>query len=98
MNRDYRLTAKDNGFTIDKVSGDDMQHFPIEKARFRSILYPAVISSVCIAGYGWSLHAHIVSPCQLVAEPNTDKMKSVAAPLVLQFFIGAMISMILSVI
>lgn len=61
MNWDYRRTARDHNIVIDKVAGDDMSRYPIEKARYRSICYPVVISSAGIAGYGWSIHAHTVS-------------------------------------
>lgn len=61
MNWDYRRTARDHEFVIDKVAGDDMAGFPIEKARYRSISYPVLISSVCIVGYGWALHNRTVS-------------------------------------
>ena len=33
MDWNYKTTAKQIGHTIDKVSGDDLDHFPIEKAR-----------------------------------------------------------------
>ncbi|KAI9646578.1 hypothetical protein NHQ30_004573 [Ciborinia camelliae] len=64
MNLDYRLTAKEHNITVDKVAGDDMAKFPIEKARFRRILYFILISAAGIVGYGWSLHAHTVSPLE----------------------------------
>lgn len=61
MNWDYRRTAKDHEFAIDNVGGDDLTHFPIEKARYRSIWCPVLISGACIVGYGWSLHIHTAS-------------------------------------
>jgi len=61
MNWDYRRIAKDYGLVIDKVAGDNMSQFPIEKARYRSIWFPVIVSSMCTVGYGWSLHARIVS-------------------------------------
>ena len=96
MNWDYRRTARDYDFVIDKVAGDDLTRFPIEKARFRSIWYPVIISSACIVGYGWSLLARTVSqPFPLRIHDNN--MESVAVPLVLQFLIGAMISVVFNV-
>lgn len=56
MNWDYRRTARDYDFVIDKVAGDDVTRFPIERARYRNIWYPVIISSACIVGYGWALH------------------------------------------
>jgi len=61
MNWDYRCTARRYDLVIDKVSGDDMTRFPIEKSRYRSIWYPVIISSICIQGYGWSLEKRTVS-------------------------------------
>ncbi|KAG9236957.1 multidrug resistance protein [Amylocarpus encephaloides] len=81
MNWDYRRTASEYGFVIDKVSGDDLTRFPIEKARFRSISYAVTLSSACIVGYGWALQAHTV-------------MKSVAVSLILQFLLGSAASMV----
>jgi hypothetical protein len=60
MNRDYRIVAEKNNFVIDKIRGDDLSTFPIEKARLRSIWYPLTIVVVSIAGYGWALHAEAV--------------------------------------
>jgi predicted MFS family arabinose efflux permease len=55
MNRDYRLTAKVHGITINAVAGDDLTNFPIEKARFRSVWYSISISGASVVGYGWSM-------------------------------------------
>lgn len=73
INRDYHVVAKQHSFTIDRVKGDDMTHFPLEKARLRSVWLVLAIVLVSVAGYGWTL------------ETKTH----VAAPLSLQFLIGA---------
>ncbi len=62
MNYDYRRTARDHNLTIDKVAGDDLSRFPIEKARYRSIWHHVINSNVCIAGYGWTLQTRTVRP------------------------------------
>lgn len=36
--RDYRVTAKSHGLSIDRVRGDDILGFPIERARLRTVL------------------------------------------------------------
>ncbi|CAG8977664.1 hypothetical protein HYALB_00006614 [Hymenoscyphus albidus] len=71
--------------SYDSLSTDEIQtnspamtRFPIEKARYRSICHPIPISSACIAGYDWALQTHV----------------SVAVPLILQFLIGAMVSVV----
>lgn len=40
MDWNYRVTAKANHITIDKVIGDDLAKFPIEKARPRMSWLP----------------------------------------------------------
>ena len=97
MNWDYRRTARDYDFVIDKVAGDDITRFPIERARYRSIWYPVIISSACIVGYGWALHTRTVSQVSLVRLKSANCVKSVAVPLILQFLIGAMISAVFNV-
>lgn len=97
MNWDYRRTARDYDFVIDKVAGDDMTRFPIERARYRSIWYPVIISSACVVGYGWALHARTVSQVFLIRLKSANCMESVAVPLILQFLIGAMISVVFNV-
>ncbi|KAG8531028.1 uncharacterized protein KY384_004385 [Bacidia gigantensis] len=49
MNRDYRITAEKNNFTIDRIRGDDLSKFPIEHVRIRSIWYMIVLA---IGGVG----------------------------------------------
>ncbi|CAO1606246.1 hypothetical protein XANCAGTX0491_009747 [Xanthoria calcicola] len=50
--------------TIDKVSGDDLNHFPIEKARARGSWYILAVYLCALAGYGWAInfHAHVSIP------------------------------------
>ncbi|MCJ1265605.1 hypothetical protein MMC22_005485 [Lobaria immixta] len=76
MDRDYRVTAKANGVTIQKVEGDDLAEFRIESARFRSSGYLITVAIVSVFGYGWAL----------------DTKVHFGVPLVLQFFIGASIT------
>ncbi|KAI9050386.1 hypothetical protein LZ554_005551 [Drepanopeziza brunnea f. sp. 'monogermtubi'] len=45
LNRDYQLTAKAHDFVVDRVGGDNLSNFPIEKARLRT----------CVTGYGWAV-------------------------------------------
>ena len=58
MDRDYRITAKTQGF--EGTAKDNLAKFPIEKARFRSVWYMVVLSAIAICGYGWSLQATTV--------------------------------------
>ena len=72
MDYNYKRVAKKAGFTVDIKRGDDMRHFPIEKARIQVIwptLYFGVAALLC---YGWVLVQNA----------------PLAAPLVLTFIIG----------
>ncbi|KAL8643145.1 MAG: hypothetical protein Q9226_008427 [Calogaya cf. arnoldii] len=73
MDWNYRVTARQIGHTVDKVSGDDLNHFPIERARARGSWYILGVYACALAGYGWAIrfHAHM------------------SIPLILQFVLGA---------
>lgn len=68
----YRRVAGQVGFKIDRKRGDNLRYFPIERARL-GIIWPMLfIGLSCVLCYGW------------IMEINAP----LAAPLVLQFFIG----------
>lgn len=64
MDRNYKMTARRIGHTVDKVSGDDLNHFPIEKARARGSWYILAVYLCALSGYGWAInfHAHVSIP------------------------------------
>ena len=64
MNRDYAIVARENNYTIDRIKGDNLAEFPIEKARLRSVWYLLVVVVLAIAGYGWSIFARAVCPAK----------------------------------
>jgi hypothetical protein len=66
MDHDYRVVAWKSNFKINKRAGDDLAHFPIEKARLRSIWYVLGAAGLSMVGYGWSMHFKVVSvfPCR----------------------------------
>ena len=72
MDRNYKKTAEEVGLTVDKISGDDMNRFPIEKARSRGSWYLLAVSTCALVGYGWAITTH--------AHPSI--------PLILQCIIG----------
>lgn len=74
MDRNYKATARSIGHTIDKVSGDDLNNFPIERARARGSYYLLAIYIAALAGYGWSVQA------------RTHE----AVPLILQYVLAAL--------
>jgi multidrug resistance protein len=72
LDRNYRRVARQIGFVIDQKRGDDLRYFPIERARLE-IIWPLLgVGLAAVLCYGW------------VIEQNAN----LAAPLVLQFFIG----------
>ena len=57
----YKTVARKIGWNIDEVAGDDLQHFPIERARARGSYFLLIISTAVLVGYGWAVtkHAHL---------------------------------------
>ena len=74
MDWNYKVTARSIGHTIDKVSGDNLDHFPIERARARGSWYLLAVYICSLAGYGWSVVAHTHE----------------SVPLILQFVLAAL--------
>jgi MFS family permease len=72
LDRNYRRVARKIGFTIDRRHGDNLRHFPIERARIEIIWPMLFLGLACVLAYGWVL----------------EKNAPLAAPLVLHFFIG----------
>lgn len=60
MDHNYKVTAQKIGWTVNKVSGDNLDTFPIERARSRGSYWLLIISTLTLVGYGWvvSRHAH----------------------------------------
>ena len=68
----YKRVAKNAGFRIDIKRGDDMRHFPLEKARIRVFIIPLYFGIAAILCWGWVL----------------ERNAPLAVPLVLSFIIG----------
>ncbi|KAL8807730.1 MAG: hypothetical protein Q9182_000541 [Xanthomendoza sp. 2 TL-2023] len=77
LDRDYHITARSHNLPVDKVRGDNLLTFPIERARLRSAFIPIGITAVTFIGYGWSLHFHA----------------HLSIPLILQFLLGLSVQM-----
>lgn len=58
MDHNYKITAKKIGRTVNKVSGDGLIDFPIERARSRGSLWLLVVSTATLVGYGWAVSRH----------------------------------------
>lgn len=72
MDRNYKTTAKQIGHTIDLDRGDDLNQFPIERARTRGSGYLLGTLTCALIGYGWAL----------------EQRSHVSIPLILQFIQG----------
>ncbi|CAF9912234.1 MAG: hypothetical protein HETSPECPRED_000882 [Heterodermia speciosa] len=68
MDRNYALTAKEIGHEIDHVTGDDLDIFPIERARVRSCWILIGISSCGWIGYGWALEKSVHASVPLLLQ------------------------------
>jgi hypothetical protein len=66
MDHDYRVTARQHKITVNTRGGDDLTHFPIEKARFRSLWYAISAVGSTMVGYGWAMHSRVVRNHQIL--------------------------------
>ncbi len=78
---DYRQTARAHDLSIDRVRGDELSRFPIEKARLRTVWLYILVSATATLGYGWAL----------------EYRTQLAAPLAMQFLIGLAVTGIFNV-
>jgi hypothetical protein len=58
MDHNYKITAAQVGHEIDKIKGDNIDEFPIEKARTRLSLPFLAIFTATFIGYGLAIEAH----------------------------------------
>lgn len=72
LDLDFRKTASECGVEVEKGKTTDLSGFPIEKARFRTVVFFVALCAALVATYGWVL----------------ERSTHIAAPLVLQFGIG----------
>ena len=55
LDRDYAATARKESVSIDRVHGDNLISFPVEKARLRNSKYSIILSAALTIVYGWIL-------------------------------------------
>ncbi|CAF9930759.1 hypothetical protein IMSHALPRED_008275 [Imshaugia aleurites] len=72
MDHNYKITAHRIGHHVDRIRGDSLDHFPIERARSRGTWWLLFISTCALTGYGWAI----------------DKHGHVSITLILQFVLG----------
>ena len=68
MDWNYQTTAKQLGHTIDGLSGDDLENFPIERARARGSCLLLFCYIGALTGYGWSVNAHVHESLPLILQ------------------------------
>lgn len=68
----YKRVAGKIGFSIDRKHGDDLRHFPIERARLEIIGPILTVGLISVLCYGWVFH----------------QRTHLSAPLILLFFAG----------
>lgn len=56
----YRKARTKCGLPTDKVRGDDLKDFAIERARLEVMWLPMIVTGICTVGYGWSLQNEVV--------------------------------------
>lgn len=76
LDYNYKRVARQIGVSVDRKRGNDLRHFPIERARLEIGWYPMFLGSSCIVAWGWTLQARV----------------SLAAPLVVLFCAGFFLS------
>ncbi|KAH8653539.1 hypothetical protein BX600DRAFT_515806 [Xylariales sp. PMI_506] len=60
LNKAYRKARKKRGLSTDKLKGDDLDGFPIEKARINVMWAPMSTIALLNIGYGWLLQFKMV--------------------------------------
>lgn len=52
----YSKARSARGLSTDRIKGDDLDDFPIEKARLNVMWVPMLVIFLCTVAYGWVLH------------------------------------------
>ena len=63
LNKAYRNARTKRGLSTNKAVGDDLDNFPVEKARLSVIWTPMLITTCSTVAFGWVLHYHQVGTC-----------------------------------
>lgn len=68
MDYKYRRTAGEDGFTVDKVKGDNLDAFHIERARCRDLFYIWAPYNASVIGLGWAIETQAHAAVSLVLQ------------------------------
>ena len=61
LNNAYRSERTARGLSTDMAVGDDLDDFPIEKARLHAMWFPMAATTCSVVAFGWVLHYEKVS-------------------------------------
>ena len=89
LNRAYRKARARQGLSTDKAVGDDLDNFPVEKARLGVIWTPLFTTACSVVAFGWVLDYRTVRKYHVF--PTTrrlTRLQHLAIPLCIQFIIG----------
>lgn len=70
MDWNYQRTAQSINFDMDRVQGDDLNIFPIERARVRFSEVIVLLRAASVIGYGWTLQQKVVSVASTLLAPK----------------------------
>jgi predicted MFS family arabinose efflux permease len=65
LDRAWHNARVEQGLSTDRAVGDDLDNFPVEKARLRVIWTPLVVTTCSVISYGWVLQYHKVCLLQM---------------------------------
>ena len=65
MDTAYHNARSKRGLPTDKLCGDELDSFPIEKARLVVMWVPILLIATAVLAYGWALQYHQVSVCHI---------------------------------
>lgn len=60
LDNTYRNARTKRGLSTDRAIGDDLDNFPIEKARLSVVWIPMLVTTCSVMAFGWVLHYHQV--------------------------------------
>lgn len=79
LDKAYRNARTERGLSTDKAVGDDLDNFPIEKARLRVVWIPMLVTSCSVVAFGWVLHYHQVCiSSESLESPPADPLHPLA--------------------
>lgn len=88
LNSAYHRARTKRGLDTDVTAGDNLDNFPIEKARLSVMWLPLILTGVSVTAFGWTLHFHTVSCMSSTTVYSLISAQHLAIPLSMQFVAG----------